>query len=267
MIGIQKLEANIQFKYIIALFILFYFIAELRSQVPDNESFSYPAGLTLQAGLGSYAVKDRYISPEKYSGIMPFYCIGWSHCHERNVYNLNFSFRQSEEIINNNVTTRIIQFRFSQGFLYPLKPFKVTGKRLGFWLGPTTDIAYYVNNPDIAVSGFDYTNSYVTMVSLGFRGDALYHISKRLFLKSSLQFTMVSLGLRTVDREEDDQPGAKILSPLSGQNGSFTLGIAYNAFRWLTVNVTYRSDLTRVAGWEHIISAGNSGVVGLTIRF
>lgn len=239
----------------------------LSGQSSTSEPVGYPGGISLQYGMGSYALKDNYISPERYDGLLPYFALGWTRTHEKYVYKLSFAFRQGDDITNYNVSTQILSFRLSQGFLYPLKPVKLFKRDLGLWIGPSTDIFYYDNNPNIAVSGFDYTNSYATLFSLGFRGDAIYPIAEKLSVESSLQSTILSLGTRSVDSEEGDQSGTKPLTLASGLHASFDLGIYLDLFHWLSMGLTYKFEITRITEWENILSSTNSAIIDLRIKF
>ena len=254
-------------RIIIISFTVFVLSCSLTGQPSTSEPVVYPGGISLQYGLGSFAVRDNYISPERYDGVLPFYAIEWTRTHNRYVYKLNFAFRQADDITNYNVSTHILSFRFSQGFLYPLKSLRLFERDFGLWLGPTTDIFYYSNNPDIAVSGFDYTNSYAALFSLGFRGDAIYPVSDRFSIESTLQSTIFSAGIRAVDSEEEDQSGTKPLTLASGLHASFDLGVGYDLFPWLSISLAYKFELTRITAWENILSSSNSAIIGLYFKF
>lgn len=240
---------------------------DLAGQSDTSGPLRYPGGITVGYGAGSFALRDEYISPERYSGTLPFYAVGWTRSHQHYVYMLDFEFRQSDAFKNNNVTSDVMAFRLGQGFLYPLKSLNLFRKELGFWIGPTTDFAYFENHPEIAVSGFDYTNSFATLISLGFRSDAVYPAGIKWALETSIRFTLLTVGMRTVDEEEDESAGTKILTPASGLNASYNLGIRYNLFNWLSLGGYYRFDLLRVTAWENLLSAGNSAVLMLHFNF
>jgi len=251
----------------ITIFLVTILSCNLSGQSRTSEPVGYPGGISLQYGKGSYALKDNYISPERYDGLLPYFALGWTRTHSKYVYKLSFAFRQADEITNYNVSTQILSFRLSQGFLYPLKPVKLFKRDLGLWIGPSTDIFYYDNNPFIAVSGFDYTNSYATLFSLGFRGDAIYPFTDKLSVESSLQSTILSVGIRSVDSEEGDQSGAKPLTFASGLHASFDLGIYYDIFNWLSMGLNYKFEITRITQWENILSSSHNAIIDLRIKF
>lgn len=239
----------------------------LAGQTGTTEPVDHPWGISLQYGMGACALRDNYISPERYTGMLPYLSAGWTRIHNRYTYRLDFSYGRSDDIKNYNVSTRIVNFKLSQGFLYPFRTLTVFSRDLNLLLGPTTDVYYYENDPNVAVSGFDYVNSYSTLVSLGIRGDGIYRVSGRLWLSSSLQFSILSLGMRTVDNEEDDQPGTKFLTPFSGLNATFDLGIRFDLLKWLSPGLSYRFELTRISAWENILYANNGANISLYFRF
>jgi hypothetical protein len=257
---------NFRFGCIIILVLAFAPDLTAQSDAPVP-GIHYPGGISLGYGIGSYGLRDEYISPERYMGILPYYAIGWTRSHQKYIYKLDLTFRQSDGFKNNNVTSDVLAFKLGQGFLYPVTPLNLFRKKMGLWLGPTTDVAYLENNPDIAVSGFDYTNSFATLISLGFRGDVIYPISGKVAVVSNLQLTVLSIGMRAVDAEEDDQAGTKLLTPVSGWNTSFDLGIGYDPLKWLSLGIHYRFDLVRITAWEDLLFAGNSAIMTLHINF
>jgi hypothetical protein len=236
-----------------------------QSENPDP--LSRPGGIDVRYGASYFSMRDAYISPERYEGYLPGYALGWTRTHNTYVYRLDFSFSYSDDIENNSVRSEVLTFRLSQGFLYPLKALTLFKKDLGLWIGPSADISYFANDPDIAVSGFDYTNSFATLISLGFRGEGIYPLSGKIAIEPALQFTMLSLGLRSVDSEEDDEPGAKFLSPASGLNAAFELGLHYDPLPWLSVGLAYRFELLRITAWDDLLADSNGAIIALRFNF
>jgi hypothetical protein len=140
-------------------------VTEVSGQDTPDAPMVYPAGLSLEYGMGNYSVKDEYISNEKYSGTLPFLSVGWARQHSKYVYRLRMIYRNAKDISNYNVSTDVYQFTLNQGFLYPLKTAKLFHHDLYAWLGPTTEFFFFYNKPDIAVSGFDYAQSFAGLFS------------------------------------------------------------------------------------------------------
>jgi hypothetical protein len=227
----------------------------------------YPAGVFVNYSLGRYGIKDQYISGEKYSGTLPCYDIGWARRHEKYVYKLEMALRNSKDIHNNNVSTEITQMVFNQGFLYPLGKIPLHTKDLYLWLGPSTELFFNYNKPFIAVSGFDYAQSYAGMFSLGFRLDAVCPVGQKWLLETFVNTTALSLALRSVDEEEDNRSPAKLLTLFSGIHASVDLGARYYLSKKLSLRLAYRLEYVRIHAWEPLLSASDNIVVGLNYRF
>lgn len=236
-------------------------------QAEEPEPIVYPDGISIRYGLSSFAMRDRYISPERYTGALPYYSLEWVRTHRSHIFTLDFNFQYSQEIENNHVKSDVLVFNLNQGFIYPLKPVHLFRRELALWMGPAVDVEYFENNPLIAVSGFDYTNSYLTMISLGFRGDGIYPLSGKLALKSSLRLNLLSLGQRTVDSEEDNQPRSRLLYPLNGLHVVFELGTGYDLLNWLSMGLSYRFELIRVTPWDEVLTAANGVLIELQVHF
>jgi hypothetical protein len=254
------------FFYILLISTLF-LCPDLSGQDTSKNITNYPAGIFVEYGYGNFAVKDQYISNEKYSGKMPMYKFGWARVHEKYVYKLEFAYRFSNQIKNNNASTDISQVTLNQGFLYPLRPAFLFKKQLYVYLGPSTDFIYYFNDQHIAVCGFDYASSFAAMLSLGLNTDAIYLLSKKFQVESSLDFSFLSFTVRSVDPEVDDQSPAKLLGLIKGINGSFDLGIRYFIIEKLSVNMAYEFQLLNVNAWDPATTASDNGIIGITYRF
>lgn len=241
----------------------------IESPGQDTVNFKtvFPSGISIEYGIGSYSVKDEYISKEKYSGTLPYYSFGWARKHNNYVYRLEMAYRNSNEINNYNVSTDITRFTLNQGFLYPLKKKSLFKKDLFIWLGPSTEFFFYYSKPDIAVSGFDYAQSLAGLFALGFNADAIYPLKRNFQLEFSLSLTALSLGWRMVDTEEDDQSPVKLLTLFSGLNSSFDLGARYYLFNRLSVKLAYKFELARISAWDPLLSASDNLIIGLTYKF
>jgi hypothetical protein len=251
---------------IITILILF-----IDSNLPAQDAVTkpnlFPAGLTMKYGTGHYSHKDEYISGEKYTGMMPFYSLEWARSHERYVYQLEMIYRHSSGIRNHHVSADITQFMMSQGFIYPLREMLLFKKDLFLWIGPSSELYFFYNKPEIAVSGFDYAQSYAMLASLGLNAEGILPLNQKFNAESSVHLTVVSVGGRMVDNEEDGQSPVRLLTLLSGLNSSFSLGVRYQVFNPLTVRIAYRFEFTRISKWTPLLAASDNATVALTYRF
>ena len=227
----------------------------------------FPEGITVEYGIGSYAVTDEYISTEKYSGSLPYYSIAWSNQHSDYVYRLKIDFGNSSEIKNNNVSADIYQFTLNQGFSYALPKFTLFDNDTYLYLGPSTELFFYFNEQNIAVSGFDYAQSFAMLISGGINSQIFYNLFEKLNIEASLDFNILSLGFRMVDDEETDETPVKILTLISANNVVFTLGPRYYFLDNLSIKAAYLFHLTRIDSWEPLLSASDNVVFTLTYGF
>jgi len=240
------------------------FVRSTPAQQAQMESVPFSHGITITGGIGSYAVRDEYISEEKYSGSMPILGVGWSRPHGNHSYFLMFRYRNSSEIENYTIKTNINQVLLSQGFLYPLTKTTLFSRELFVHLGPTTDIYFFYNKPKIAVSGFDYAQSFALLLSAGIRSEAILPLNRSFSVEGTLQFNILSMGGRMVDDEEEDVSPVKPLTLFAGTHGFFDMGIRYHVSRRLSAKIFLHTHLTRISAWEPLLSSSESIVFGIT---
>ncbi len=252
-------------------FLFGFLILSTNSEMFAQDSLShksmFPGGITLEYGFGNYSVTDEYISKEKYSGSLPYYRVSWSNHHYNYVYHLGIEYRYSSEIKNNNVSADIYQFSLNQGFLYTLPAFSLFKKDVYTFLGPSTELFFYYNKQNIAVSGFDYAQSIAALFSLGISSELFYPVWSNFNVESSLGFSVLSLGFRMVDYEETDVSPVKPLTLFSGINASFRLGARYYLFDNFSLKAAYLFNVARISAWDPLLSASDNLIFTLTYGF
>lgn len=252
-------------------FIILAMLVFMKSPAGSQEVYEiknrYPAGIHFGIMYGGLAVKDQNISSEKYTGKFLQYVFGWARYHEKYAYRLNFIYGFSDQIKNYKSSAEITQVSLDQGFLYPLKQIQFFKKDLYFFMGPSTGFIYYFNKPKIAVAGFDYSQSFAAMLSLGLSTEAFYTLCRKLQLESSLNLSVLSFSFRQVDSEENDESPAKLLTLFKGLNGNFDLGARYFILKNLSIKAGYKFQLINISVWEPLTTAEDNIKVGLTFRF
>jgi hypothetical protein len=264
-IRIQKIGRSILIKALLPFCICCF--NSIFAQDRQSDSLHYPEGVSLEIGIGRYAVTDEYISKEKYSGSLPYYSIMWANQHSNYVYHLKIDFSSSSKIKNYNVSAFIYQFTLNQGFSYALPKLTMFNKYAYLYLGPSTELFFYYNKQNIAVSGFDYAQSFALLISAGVNSQLFYKLWNDFSIDGSLDFNVFSLGFRMVDMEENNESPAKILTLISANNIVFTFGPRYYLFDNLSVKAVYLFHLTRISSWEPLLSASDNVVFTLTYGF
>lgn len=263
----QEHNKNKNHFHLLVVVLLLLFAKSILGQDTSNHQTIFPEGISIEYGIGSYAVTDEYISAEKYSGSLPYYSIAWSNQHSNYVYHLKIDFGNSSEIKNNNVSADIFQFTLNQGFSYALPKFTLFDNEAYLYLGPSTELFFYYNEQNIAVSGFDYSKSFALLISAGINSQLFYKLWNNFNIEGTLDFNIISLGFRMVDDEETDESPAKLLTLISANNIVFTLGPRYYMLDNLSIKAAYLFHLTRIDSWEPLLSASDNVVFTLTYGF
>ena len=249
------------------LYLLLLFAGNSFAQDSLSHQTVFPKGISVEYGLGNYSVRDEYISKEKYSGTLPHFQVNWSRFHNKYGYYLGLEYRSSSKIKNYNVSADIYQFSLNQGFLYPLPKMSLFNRDVYAFLGPSTELYFFYNNQNIAISGFDYAQSFAILFSLGVSSEFIVPIIQRLQAESSIYLSVLSMGFRMVDQEEEDESPAKLLTLLSGTNASVRLGIRYNLLGNFSLKLAYRLHVTRISSWDPLLSASDNLIVTLAYKF
>ena len=173
-------------------------------------------GITIEYGIGDFAITDENISKEMYSGSLPWLSVQWARGHTRNNFRLGLEVRSSNNIRNYNVATDITQFSLNQAFLYPLSDVSILGRDVFALVGPSTEMYFLLNSQDIAVTALGFAQSVAALISVGTLVEMVMPLSPRLKAEGSLRAGILSLGFRAVDDERTDEPPARLLTALSG---------------------------------------------------
>ncbi len=260
-------SVKIKIKFIFAILAILLFAGNSNAQDSLSHRTVFPRGISVEYGLGKYSVRDEYISKEKYSGTLPSFKANWSRFHNKYGYFLSLEYGSSSKIKNYNVSTDIYHFALNQGFLYPLPRMSLFATDAYAFLGPSTELYFFYNKQNIAVSGFDYAQSFAALLSIGLNSELILPIQQNLQAEGSLCLSMLSLGFRMVDSEEEDISPVKLLTLLSGTNVSFRLGIRYNLIDNFSLKLAYKLHLTRISSWDPLLSASDNLIVTVAYEF
>jgi len=233
----------------------------------------FPQGITIAYGLGNYAVRDEYISQEKYAGTLPYFRIDWSRFHNKYGFRQKLEYRNSSKITNNNVSANITQFSFYMDYLYPAGKFELFSMSVFAFLGPTANLFFYLNNPGYMEGSIHLNYSFVLMFSSGFTSEFIVPVNSKWQIENSVSLSLLSLGLRMPelltpkDKNDDEQSPAKLLSPFSGLNSNLNIGIRYYCCRFLSAKLNYRLHILSIHEWDSVLSSSDNLILNLTYHF
>jgi hypothetical protein len=258
-----------KFRYlaIVATFALL-FASELSGQDSINLEDLFTTGISIKYGTGYYSVKDEFISKEKYSGILPFYSAEWARFHNRHGYRLEFEYRLSNSIRNNNITSEAQQLAFNQDFIYPVGNISLFSKDIYFFLGPSLQYWYYQIKYDFVRPGtFIFSKTFGNMGSLGFGAEFIYPVSKKLKIDGFLRTNLISVSGKLIDEEAYNESSPRFVTVLTSAKLDFDLLAYYNLVSGISASLGYKFDLSRINRWDPYIAASDNLVITLNYKF
>ena len=225
----------------------------------------FQRGLTIGTGVGSYAVRDEYLSRERYSGSLPSFRASWSRFHEHAGYRLGFGVRSSSAIRDHSVAAQVTHVSLDLDYLYPAGRPSLLGRSAHLFVGPTAGIFFYLNDQQIASDGLDLAISFAALVSTGITSDLVVPLNQRLRLAASARLDLLSAALRMVDVVESDESPGRILTPFSGTRASGRVAAQCRLVSGLSLEAGFGWELLRITPWDRLVSASDEVFVAFTL--
>ena len=248
--------------------VLFILVFQTLAQDTINHKTVLPTGIFLGYGQGSYSVKDKYISKEKYSGTMPYYNVEWVRYRNRNGYRLQFEYWKTTNISNNNISAEAQQFTFNQDFIYPMGNFSFLSRPVYAYIGPSVQVFYYEIYYHFVMPGtFIFPTTMGTIGSLGINAELVYPINDKLNFNGFLRSNLVSFTSKTIDKQKyANETSPALLSVLTATKLDCELSLRYNIFKRLSLLLGYRFDLSRINKWDPYVAVSNNVIISANIK-
>ncbi len=232
----------------------------------------YPRGITIDYGAGLFSVKDNFFSKERYSGILPYFKVGWSQFHGNRAVQLNLKYSSSSKIRNNEMAANIVLFSLEGDYLYPAGTFSLFSKKVYTYLGPYADFYTYYNRLNFANDGMFFDFSVAALLSLGVHPMFIMPLREKFKFESSMQMNVFSVVIRMpeiieVDNNGEDESRLKLLTPFSGLNSQINFGVRYYPVKALSLKLRYEFHLTRITTWEYLLAASDNIICTVTYHF
>lgn len=223
-------------------------------------------GILVTGSIGRFAVKDEYISKEKYSGTLPTYSLAWSRFHEKYGFRVSLEYGHSSNIKNYNVFAEITQFSLNLDYLYPIGKFKLFSKNVYNYFGPSSELFTHYRRQNIA-SGSADVNSVASLISLGIIYETIFPLLDNLQIETSAQMSLISVGIKDVDTQNTDASNIKFLHPFSGTNSHIAVGFRYAFCKPLTIRIGYLFQLIRISSWDLLLVSSDNLTVAVIVQF
>lgn len=241
-------------------------------QTPAQDSLNYktvyPSGIFLKYGQGLYAVKDEYISKEKYSGSMPYYNVEWVRFHKKNGYRLEFEYWKTTDISNNKISAEAQQFNFNQDFFYPIGNFSLFSRNVYAYLGPSVQLFYYeIYYHFVSPGTFISPTTYGVICSLGINTEFIYQVNNKLKVEGFLRSNLISFSGKQFDeRKYEDESNPTLLSVFTATKIDADLTLRYYPIDRISVSLGYKFDLSRINKWDPYIAASNNIIISVNFK-
>jgi hypothetical protein len=227
------------------------------------------SGISVRGGLGHLAIKDGYVSEEKYSGTLGSLSLFWLEGDSTSAHRVGFDYCGSSAIRNNNVSAQVMQAALSLDFLRSVGSFSLFDRDVLAFVGPSGDLFLYYRQQNIATGGNALFNAYsfAMFFSLDVNSTLVMPLSSRFSAESSARLSLLSAGGRLADLHGTNVSFFKLTSLLSGLRGHWEFLLRYAMSDLFLLKAGYRFEICQSSTWSYLLSASDNLVFIVTVRF
>jgi hypothetical protein len=226
------------------------------------------SGISIRGGLGHLAIKDGYISEEKYSGTVSSFSLFWLQGETNSASRLGFDYSGSSAIRNNNVSAQVAQAELNLDFLRSVGRFSLLNRDVFAYVGPSADWFLYYRQQRIANGGNASFSAYsfAMFLSLNVNSTLVMPLSSGFSAETSARLSLLAMGGRLADLNGTNVSFFKLVSVLSGLRGHTELLLRYDLSDIFLLKAGYRFEICQSSTWSYLLSASDNLVLIFTVR-
>ena len=229
----------------------------------------FPCGISIQAGIAHFAIRDEHISGEKYAGPSSSISLLWSWFHETYGFQIGITYEKAPRIKNYNVSAEVTQGTLTLATLYPIGKGDLFGNDVFAYIGPSAEAFVYYWRQNIAQNtdaSPDVYQSGAWLLSLGARVEVILPFRGGLQLEGALQASLLSIGGGTGSGTNNSTP-ITLLTALAGVRGTGEIDLRYYLLASVSVAAGYRLEVTRIDSWNYILASSDNAFASLEYHF
>ena len=227
----------------------------------DSTSYQtvFPSGIDLQYNTGYVAVRDDYLSDERYGGSLSGFALQWSRYHETYGFRIGMFYQHTSRVTDYNVSADVTLSGFHFVDLYPVGTFDLFDKRVFLSLGPCADVFVYDRLQNMAENYAFKSNA--SLFSLGGRAETIIQLGGGFQADGGVQLSLFSLvgGTNSGD--------TKLLMPWGGLQGEAEIGARYYLIKCVSLRAGYDLQIMRINSWDYILASSDNGFLSLAYHF
>lgn len=250
----------------VIIYFIIVFIFKSVNLMAQKEQFDFKGGLSFESGLSYLAIKDEFISKEKYTGVAPIYNIYWTKNYDDYRFCISFEMLNSAKIKNYNISAKATELSLNLSYLYSIGNLSIFNKKAQFFLGPYPEIFLHFRSENIAKGGNAFFDAYsfATLVSLGAKLKMELQLSNFFLLEGQFNTNVFSLAGKLVDPKNNNDQMIKFTTLFSDIRTSLKINIKYHMFSKLDIATGYRFNISNINSWDYLVSANDNYFLSLT---
>jgi hypothetical protein len=109
--------------------------------------------------------------------------------------------------------------------------------------------------------------SNAVLISIGINAKCIYYLSQKFQFEGFIRSSILSIGIRMVDLEDNNEKAVKPLTAISGLNYKNNFGIRYLLTSHISIKLSYCLKITRIDAWDYFISSNDNLYFSTTLTF
>ncbi len=222
-------------------------------------------GLTVEYGLGGVAVKDDYLSGERYTGTTPFLGVWYNRLNDRKGFQLGFTFQKDDQLENNAIRASFLQASLIYDQLFNIKSFALFRQPAIWYFGPSVEYFEYelVNRFASNHKAF----SELIMASMGIATLVECQFADRFMASLFLRSNIIGANHKTHDELKYPDKNSVLQTFITANHLVVDLSLRYKVLKRVSLGLKGKAQYIRSTGWDESYAFTNSILVLGIIHF
>lgn len=224
-----------------------------------------PLGLSVEYGIGSSAIKDEYVSQERYTGSMNYIGFWYGRMNDQKGFQLGLTNQQGDDFKNYAIRADFSRVSLNFDQFFSIKEFKIFSKPSTWYFGPSVEYFEYelINRFS---SNHKVFSEYI-MVSMGINTFIDWNISEKFITTVFLRSNVVSVNHKLHDEQKYPEQEAKLQTFFVSNNINGDLFLRYKILKRISLGLKLKGQYTRSTGWDKSVSYTNSILLFVIVHF